>query len=185
MRTIAEIIGRNIVPPPYVLRDQMEFPVDAELPIRGRTARYSVYEIEVFNHLYTNKRALGIHSVTRFRNRLVDGPIVLSDGRRLVVELKLRMNWERACQAEWEFHHFLKRFDTKDRDNPIEGAIVFFEEFSGDWAERRANRATLWGWEAWHLYHRDSMAGKPMDLVRLSGETLEGFPEQTGGKAMA
>src|SRR5262245_8651377 len=128
MRTIAEIIGRSIVPPPHARREQMEIPVDAEFPIKGRIARHAAYEVEVFNHLYSNRTALDIHSVTRFRNRLVDGLIVLSDGPRLVVELKLRMNWGRACQAEWQFHHFLERFDTPDKADPIQGAIVFFEE---------------------------------------------------------
>jgi hypothetical protein len=36
----------------------------------------------------------------RFKNSLVDGELVLSDGTRLPIEIKWRMNWMKACQAE-------------------------------------------------------------------------------------
>jgi hypothetical protein len=119
--------------------------------------------------------------VSRFKNRLVDGQIVLADGRRLVIELKLRMNWLKACQSEWQFRHFLKRFDGGGPAIPVHGAIVFFEEFSGDWDRPKAKRRNVWGWEAWYLYYRDAIDGKPMDLVRLRGGVMAGYPD--GGQS--
>src|SRR5262245_49802810 len=101
--------------------------------------------------------------------------LTLSDGRRLAVEVKLRMNWLKACQAEWEFRHFLKRTEEA-KNNPVHGAIVIFQEFSGDWAKKSKKAESLWGWEAWYLHYCDSIDGKRMDLLRLSGGELEGYP---------
>ena len=175
MKKIAHLLQQSITVPPFARRAEEEIAVIGPISGGKRTARHSTYEIEVFNFLYGNKDSLGIRSVSRFKNRLVDGQIVLEDGRRLVIELKLRMNWLKACQSEWQFRHFLKRFDS-GKPSPPTGAIIFFEEFSGDWARARANRRNLFGWEVWYLYYRDSIDGKPMDLVRLRDGVMEGYP---------
>jgi hypothetical protein len=177
MTTISELVGRSISPPDFARRAEAEFLMAGPIDAGNRTARHSTYEIEVLNFLHGNRAALGIQSTTRFRNRLVDGQIVLSDGWRFVVEIKLRMNWLKACQSEWQFRHFLKRFDSGGEASPVRGAIVFFEEFSGDWAKPRAKRKNVLGWEAWYLYYRDAIDGKPMDLVRLHDGKLEGYPD--------
>jgi len=132
MKTISDLVGRSILLPTPARRAGAESLMTDLIDAGTRTARHSTYEIEVFNFLHGNKDALGIRSVTRSKNRIVDGQIVLSDGRRLVVECKLRMNWLKACQSEWQFRHFLKRIDAGGASGPVGGAIIFFEEFSGD-----------------------------------------------------
>ena len=128
----------------------------------------------MFNFLLRNKDALGIQSVLRFKNLAVDGESILTNGRRLVIEAKYRMNWLKACQAEWEFRRFLTKPEAKD--NPVDGALVFFEEFSGDWGRKSKKAKNLWGWEAWYLFHWDSVDGKRMDLLMLSESGLRSYP---------
>jgi len=54
-----------------------------------------------FNFLLANKVSLGIKAVLKFTALLLDGAVELVDGRRLAVEIKYRMNWEKACVAGW------------------------------------------------------------------------------------
>ena len=74
-------------------------------PQRGRDALSSdvplVYEDEVFNFLLGNAKALAIAKVLRFNALLVDGAVELANGQRLAVEITYKMNWRKACQAEW------------------------------------------------------------------------------------
>jgi hypothetical protein len=146
----------------------------ARLELGHRTARHAVYEVEVFNFLFDNKAELGIKSVIKFTNLVLDGQVVLTTGARLGVEVKLRMNWLKQCQSEWEFRHFLTTPEAST--NPVDGAIVFFEEFSGDWGRKAKKAKNLWGWEAWYLYSWDCIKGKPMTLLRLCNGELQGYP---------
>ena len=59
------------------------------------------YEDEVFNFLLGNAKALAIAKVLRFNALLVDGAVELANGQRLAVEIMYKMNWRKACQAEW------------------------------------------------------------------------------------
>ena len=68
--------------------------------------RSADYEGEVFNALLEGRRTLGIRDVFRCKNALVDGALILMDDRALVVEIKLRMNWTKACQAGWQVRQF-------------------------------------------------------------------------------
>src|SRR5262245_50285970 len=107
LRTIAELICLSVKPEerkrhkPVVTRlvTPLCLPDSAKLPRK--------FECEVFNFLLANKDALGVESVFRFKNLFVDGAISLTDNRRLAVEVKLRMNWSKALQAESEFRRFL------------------------------------------------------------------------------
>jgi hypothetical protein len=89
MKTISDLLGRSIVPRTPARRAEAEFLMTDLIGAGTRTARHSTYEIEMFKCLHGSKDALGIRSVTRFKNRIVDGQIVLSDGRRLVGALRL------------------------------------------------------------------------------------------------
>jgi hypothetical protein len=87
---------------------------------------------------FANRATLGVKAVMKFSALLVDGAVELEDGRRLAVEIKFRMNWGKACVAEYEFRNFLKR--TERRPFPVDGGLVFFEQFSGDWCRCPARR---------------------------------------------
>ena len=52
---------------------------------------YGQFESDVFKVLLTNKEVLGIRSINKFKNLLVDGGVELMDGKRRAVEVKLRM----------------------------------------------------------------------------------------------
>src|SRR5438552_10627191 len=71
--------------------------LDAPIAPKGNAA--TAFEIAVFNALLRERSTLGIKQVSRCRNVRIDGLLDLEDGRRLAVEIKYRMNWEKACQA--------------------------------------------------------------------------------------
>jgi len=171
MKTISELISQEITPTDKNRKKQGEVPPPWKAT--RRTAE-SEYEATVFNFLLDKKGELGIESVTKFKNRLVDGQVILSNRKLLVVEVKFRMNWERACQAEWQFRQYLKRIATDP--SRVDGAIVIFQEFSGDWKKATASRKNAWGWEAWYLYHHD-VEGKPMHLLMFSDGEFQGYPD--------
>jgi hypothetical protein len=147
-------------------------------PICPRSStRPARYEADVFNCLLANKGVLGIETVSKFTNLLLDGQIVLCDGRRVVIEIKLRMNWLKACQSEYQFRQFLKRGKLPSR-TPVSGGIVFFEDFSSDWA--RPVGGIIRGWKHWYRTHSD-VEGLRVDLIRLRGESVETCPRPARG----
>ena len=92
----------------------------------------------------------------------------------MTIEIKLRMNWMKACQAESQFRTFVKRTDR--RPFAVDGGLVFFEEFRGDGWERRVKRRLLEnGWSEWYRSHSE-VEGFRVDLFRLRASELEGFP---------
>src|SRR5262245_18408826 len=118
MTTLSELIGRSITPEAKDRNTPTVLTLSA--PILPNTEKlHGQYEADVFNFLFANRERLGIRSVMKFTALLVDGAVELTDGRRLTVEVKFRMNWEKACQAEWQFRTFLKR--TERRPFPVDG----------------------------------------------------------------
>jgi hypothetical protein len=172
MSTLSELIGRRITPE---AKDRNEPKVETlAAAIQAKSDKpHDKYEAEVFNFLVAKKEALGIKNVMKFMALLVDGAVELMDGTRLTVEIKFRMNWEKACQAEYQFRNFLKRTDRKPFH--VDGGLVFFEEFSGDWNRRAGCRLLVNGWSHWYRSHSD-VDGLRVDLLRLRAGTLEGFP---------
>ena len=140
---------------------------------KGSERMPAAYEIDVFNFLLAHKESLGISELSRFRALLVDGELRLSDGRRLALEIKYRMNWTKACQAGWQFSQFLKTREAKER--PVDGGLVFFEEFSGDWASKSRNRLLEVGWSRWYGGH-SQVERLRIDLLRLRNGVYESFP---------
>lgn len=61
------------------------------------------FERRVFQFLVNGREALGIKTVLAATNLLIDGGLVLRDGRFVAIEMKYRMNWLKACQAGWQF----------------------------------------------------------------------------------
>jgi hypothetical protein len=176
--SIADLIGQEIKPEERkrrkpvvtILSDPLLCPEAAKLPRK--------YECEVFNFLLENKPTLGIQTVFKFQNLHIDGAIVLADGRRLAVEIKLRMNWTKALQAQMEIRRFLLTSEAKS--NPVAGAIIFIAKFQGDGWHRKAKCRFLEnGWNHWYANYF-KIDGYRADLLRLSDGTLEHY-----GLAMA
>jgi hypothetical protein len=174
MNTLSEIISRRIIPEQKDRNSPHNETLSA--PIQGISEKPpALYEAVVFNYLLAKKDELGIKSVIKFTALLVDGAVELLDGKRLAVEIKFRMNWEKACQAGWQFRTFLKRTDR--RPFCVDGGLVFFEEFSGDWQRRAQSRLLENGWNHWYTGHSE-VDGLRLDLLRLRlpNEEIEPFP---------
>lgn len=174
---IADLICLDITPEdhghrkgqvrPLSLNEPLAYPEDAQPSHK--------YEWDVFNYLLEKKDALGIQAVFKFENLFIDGAILLADGKtRLAVEVKMRMNWMKACQAGWQLKQFMTRTEEATT-NPVNGAIVFFEQFQGDGWDRKVQCRFLEnGWNHWYLYHA-KVEGRRVDLVRLSQDTFEHY----------
>jgi len=177
MKTIADLLSRTIEPKGKVRQPPRAKTLSCRLSSEGLTSPTRIYETAVFNYLFENKKALGIESVIKFQNLHVDGQIVLVDKRRFVIEVKYRMNWLKQCQAVWEFNQFLSTEESQV--NRVNGAIVVFEEFTGDW-NKKANKEAknLWGWEGWYLKVFDCVPEKPMHLIWwCEGAEPQGYPD--------
>lgn len=127
--TIADLISLEIKPEERKRRKPVVTPLSAPLRCPKNAKLPQQFECEVFNFLLEKKGSLGIETVFKFKSLFVDGAVLLVDGRRLAVEIKLRMNWTKALQAESEFRRFLLTSEAKA--NPVNGAVVFFEDFEG------------------------------------------------------
>lgn len=172
---IADLICLEIKPEVSPLRKPVVTALSSPLTYPETAALPLKYECEVFNFLLKNKDDLGIETVFKFQNLLVDGAIRLADGRWLAVEIKLRMNWTKALQAQMEFRRFLLSSEAKS--NPVAGAAVFFEEFQGDgWHRKAKSRVLENGWNLWYT-HYWRIDGFRADLFRLRQGTLEHYEE--------
>jgi hypothetical protein len=172
MPTISELISRCFTPEQKKVRHKPKIQT-LSAPIRVKSKKpFAIYEAEVFNFLLAFKEALGIKKVMKFKAQRVDGAVELLDGKQLALEIKFRMNWEKACQAEWQFRRFVKRHG---KDFPVDGGLVFFEEFSGDWKRKAGGRLLENGWSHWYMGHSE-VDGLRLDLLRLCKEKLESFP---------
>jgi hypothetical protein len=183
MKTLAEIIARQIEPIRKNRKKGEENVLGRTLTLNPAAKLPAQYEVRCFNFLVNNKVDLGISTVKRFKNRLVDGEILLSDQRLFVLEIKFRMGWLKECQAEWQFRQFLKRIGEQNAKR-YHGAVVMFESFSGDWG-RKAKKDTdhSYGWDAWYFAYHDKIDGKPMSLVMFSKDEkgIQHYPGATLG----
>lgn len=175
MKTISELIGQNITPTGRNRAQERVKVLSDRLSVKSGAKKHAIFETEVFNYFFDNRDALKIESVIRFANLSVDGQIVLSDRTRFVVEVKKGMNWDQAIKAQWEFRGFLLRTDEA-RNNPVNGAIVIFDEFTRDWKQQRNGQNVL-GWETWYVEYRDAIPNQPMFLLRLRDNELYGYPD--------
>jgi hypothetical protein len=83
----------------------------------------------------------------------------------------LRMNWKKALEAESEFRRFLRSSEAKA--HPVNGAVVFFEEFQGaGWDKRPKCRLLENGWNHWYANY-SNIDGYRADLFRLRQGTFE------------
>ena len=176
MQTIADILAQNPTPP-----DRKRRKADKEEivePITKTRKQISfTYEDSVFNYLFENKQDLGIEQVYRLKNQRMDGELVLTDGSLVVIEIKMCMNWLKACQSGSQLRTYLsaRRKAFPELPDP-KAAIVFFEEFTGDWNRKMKSHATVLGWIGWYNGH-NQIDGIPFQLVRLRNSSVEAYDD--------
>jgi hypothetical protein len=152
--TLADLISLEIKPEDRRRRKPVVTALSAPILCPERAKLPRRFECGVFNFLLEKKDELGIETVFKFKNLFIDGAVQLVDGRRLAVEVKLRMNWSKALQAELEFRRFL--LTSVAEANPVNGAIVFFESFKGaGWERKPKSRMLENGWNNWYTNYRE------------------------------
>ena len=173
MESLADLITRDISPEPGRANTPAAHPVDRPILATGAETEPRAFEIAVFNFLLENQGPLGVSAVWRCRNVRIDGLIDLADGRRIALEIKYRMNWEKACQACAQFGWY--RTHVEANEKPLSSGLVIFEAFSGDWARRKAKWLLESGWSFFYTDHRE-VERLRVDLARLQGGMFETFP---------
>jgi hypothetical protein len=172
MQSIAELIARDIAPEPARVNAPTARLIEAPVLATGNDSDPHAFEVEVFNVLLAQKERLGISALWRCRNARIDGLIDLLDGRRVALEIKYRMNWEKACQACAQIAWYRNRVEGKEK--PLSNGVVVFGTFSGDWARRKPTWLLENGWNFFYMDHRE-VEGLRVDLVRVRDSALESF----------
>jgi hypothetical protein len=116
---------------------------------------------------------LHIEKVFRCKNDRLDGVLNLGSGENVAIEIKLMMNWAKACQSGYQFTRFLERHQGNELS--VRAGIVFFRDFSGDWAKRTGPAQMERGWTAWYLNHHQTL-DRAFHLVRLRDGKIESYP---------
>jgi hypothetical protein len=173
VESLANLISRKISPEPGRVNGPAAHQIDVPIPVTGFEKPPRAFEIAVFNFFVKHKKPLGVSAVWQCRNVRIDGLLDLDDGRRIALEIKYRMNWEKACQACAQFGWYRKRVEATE--TPLSSALVVFEEFSGDWAGSKPSWLLENGWSFWYMDHQEA-EGLRVDLVRLRDGELESFP---------
>src|SRR5579859_2510272 len=109
MAIISEFVTRQIAPEHFDRREALVSDIIHPIQPKSGAKRHTEYEAEVFNYLLENMKELGIKRVLKFKNLLMDGAIILVNEKRMAVEIKLRMNWEKA----WSFATFQKNLKRR------------------------------------------------------------------------
>ncbi len=176
MKTISALISRQIMPEQFGSLKYKKEEVKLPYTINGANKAKN-YEKEVFNLLLKNKSKLGIKKIIRYENFVIDGVIVLVDDRQVAIEIKFRMNWLKACQTVWQFNTYLREAGEVN-EAPVSGAIVFFDDFSGDWARRPQSRTNLNGWNHWYTKAMgySEIQGLRADLIQIHNQGITSFP---------
>jgi hypothetical protein len=109
--------------------------------------KYYQFEIDVFNFLYQNAKELGIKSIFKLENSLIDGLIILTDDTAIAVEIKYALNWNKSNVARSQILSFNleKLFNKLGFPKPKAG-IIIFNHFSNDWAKTPKKRSIKDGW---------------------------------------
>jgi|SRR6516225_1994464 hypothetical protein len=168
---LADLIDKEILPEPSKPSPPAWHSVDAPMPATGTPP--AVFEADVFNFLLNHKEPLGIRELWRCKNVRIDGLLALDDGRRVALEVKYKMDWEKACQACAQVAWYRKSLMTEDKS--LDSGLVVFNEFARDWARTKKSSLVEIGWSNWYAEHREA-EGVRMDLVRLRDGVFESFP---------
>jgi hypothetical protein len=165
---LTKLIDSEIMSEASRPREAILVAVDDPIAATALETAPAVFERVAINFLAEYREALGITRVWRCRNARIDALVELTDGRRLAVEVKLRMNWEKACQACAQIGWY------RTRGNPIDGGLVIFEEFTADWARQKTGWRAEPGWSYFYTDHH-RVEGVRVDLLRLRDGKLESF----------
>lgn len=143
--------------------------IDGFRRTEGLSAPYA-FENRVLSFLWDSRESFQIKDVVRLKNSSVDGKMDLEGNQIIPFEIKLRMNWLKACQSTWQFSQFRDiqpnaAFDT---------GIVFFESFSADWARTPKTSQIQNGWKNWYSDHWKA-DGLTVHLIRLDERGLETY----------
>jgi hypothetical protein len=171
---LAKLIDREISPEPSRPRKATRIPIDAPIAATGAEKEPAAFERAALNFLAEHGEDLGISGLWRCKNTRIDALVELKDRRRLAVEVKFRMNWEKACQACAQIGWF--HVQAEPEGTPIDGGVVIFEDFTGDWARRKARCLVEPGWSYFYTDHHCA-EGVRVDLLRLRAGKLETFPD--------
>jgi hypothetical protein len=173
MERLADLFSEQTPPEPIATRAPTSRVLESLVDKRGSKTVPAQFEDDVFNFLLAHKEELGISELVRFTSSSVDGAIQLHDGRRLALEIKYRMNWQKACQAGWQISQFLRTAEARER--PVRGGLVVFEEFNEDWVRPAKKRLLEVGWSNWYTGHCE-VEGVRVELVRLRDGAYQSFP---------
>jgi hypothetical protein len=174
LEPLASLLEARILPEPARVNRPTTMLLTAPLVARSAATAAGAYETTVLNFLLAEREHLGISHLWRCRSSRVDALAELDDGRRIGIEIKYRMNWEKACQAGHQFTWYRERVQTKE--TALAAGVVVFERFSGDWARHSPSRVLENGWNYWYADHHD-VDGLRIDLIRLSQNGMETYPE--------
>jgi hypothetical protein len=162
-----EHLPRNPYQPLNAAREVLEVPLQTT-----SASEPKLYEAEVYNYLITHKDVLGIRNVIRLKNASADGEMELLDGSRVLVEIKYRMDWEKACQAGWQLLESFNLLEPLKLSPTPHAGLVFFEQFSGDWNRKAVSRPLQAGWYYWYAGHHKLRQDFSAVLVHFQGGVL-------------
>lgn len=174
LEPLASLLGTTIVPEPARVNRPAATLLAAPFVARPTATAVGAHETSVLNFLFAERARLGISHLWRCRSSRVDAIAELDDGRRIGIEIKYRMNWEKACQAGHQFTWYRERVQAKEA--PLAAGVVVFEQFSGDWARHSPSRVLENGWNYWYADHHN-VDGLRVDLIRLRQNSMENYPE--------
>jgi hypothetical protein len=172
VESLVDMISREISHEPGRVNSPAARRIEVPIQAKGTETGPHAFEIAVFNFLVAQEQPLGIEAVWQCRNVRIDGLLDLDDGQRVALEIKYRMNWEKACQACAQFGWYRTHIEAKEK--PLSSGLVVFETFTGDWARRKPNWLLESGWNFFYMDHHE-VEGLRVDLVRFRGQTLESF----------
>ena len=178
MKRIKKLIQEHdhLPPNPYQPNDPGREVLAAPLPTTG-ASEPKLYEAEVYNYLLANKESLGISKLFRLKNASADCEIELLDGSRVLVEIKYRMNWEKACQAGWQLLESFNLMEPLKLSPTPHAGLVFFEQFSADWNTKPSSRPLLNGWYYWYAGHHKLRHDFSAVLVHFQDGVVNTYPE--------
>ena len=122
MKNIPEILESDYKIDPHKKRACQRLEITQPIKANFNQA-FREYENEVFNFLLAKRSVLKIREIYQFKNCIIDGEIVTECDQVVPIEIKYRMNWLKACQAEWQLARFA---NSHNHDAVISNGIVFF-----------------------------------------------------------
>ena len=172
--SIAQLLRRVVTPPSVksTAPGDVHLRKPNDVQTRGTSAT-DLFEAQVFRFLVRYQRELELREVHRFKNQLIDGTLVLSNGTRVALEVKYQLGWDTACRSNWQIEWFLRRYQREG--NRYRYGLVIFGAFSGDWKRPRHGRAA--GWDHWYQGHT-GLHGRPIriSLVQFAKGNLLPYP---------